>query len=155
MNFQISQILFKITKKRIFRPIINANLALDFILMLPCFKQALEKCTNCTMSTKNENVETTRAIVKVAFTVGEIVWAKIKGHNHWPARIISFPSQKMAEVTWYNDYRRTKLYRSQLFKFLVNFDEFAKKFDVTVGLSTAAREALMDYGQNTIFGKKM
>lgn len=54
----------------------------------------------------------------------------------------------MAEVIWFNDYRKTKLYRSQLFKFTPNIDEFAKKFKGTAGLETAAKEALYSYGQN-------
>lgn len=82
------------------------------------------------------------------FKLNEIVWARIKGSPHWPARIISFPSNKMALVRWFNDYRVTKLYRTQLFKFLNNFDQFAKKFPDTVGLETAAREALICYGND-------
>lgn len=89
----------------------------------------------------------TQAISTIEFKVGEIVWARIKGFPHWPAKKESFPSRKMAQVVWYNDFRRTKLYRTQLFKFLKNFDEFAKRFDDTIGLETAAREALMCYGQ--------
>lgn len=87
-------------------------------------------------------------IEKITFSIGEIVWAKIRGFKTWPAKIRSFPSNKMAEVIWFNDYRRTKLYRSQLFKFLKHFDENSKYFSNTVGLETAAKEALFCYGQN-------
>lgn len=54
----------------------------------------------------------------------------------------------MALVRWFNDYRVTKLYRTQLFKILNNFDQFAKKIPDTVGLETAAREALICYGND-------
>lgn len=53
----------------------------------------------------------------------------------------------MVLVTWLNDYRVTKLYRTQIFKFLTHFDEFSKRFDDTVGLKTAAREGLICFGQ--------
>lgn len=96
----------------------------------------------------NSPMKEQNKVAKVEFTIDEIVWAKIKGFNHWPAQIGSFPSNKMAEVIWFNDYRKTKLYRTQLFKFLPNFDEFAKKFNETVGLEAAAKEALYTYGQN-------
>lgn len=87
-------------------------------------------------------------VCKVQFKVGEIVWARIKGFPAWPAKVIAFPSNKMALVTWFNDYRKTKLYRTQMFKFLLHFDEFAKRFGDSVGLETAAREALISYGQD-------
>lgn len=35
-----------------------------------------------------------------------------------------------------------------MFKILLNYDEFAKKFPDSVGLETAAKEALICYGQN-------
>lgn len=82
------------------------------------------------------------------FKLNETIWAKIKGHPHWPAKIKSFPSHRMAGVVWYNDYRRTKVYKTQLFKFLTHFDQFAARFDDTVGLKAAAQEALICYGQN-------
>lgn len=80
------------------------------------------------------------------FKLNEIIWAKIRGHPAWPAKIVDFPSPKMALVVWYNDYRKTKVYRTQLFKFLINFDKFAGDFDKSIGLKTAAREALYCYG---------
>lgn len=86
-------------------------------------------------------------VAKIEFKVGEIVWAKIKGWPTWPAQIKCFPSAKMAEIVWCNDYRKTRLYRTQMFKFLPNFDKFAVKFDTTVGLETAAKEGLIRYGE--------
>lgn len=84
-------------------------------------------------------------IAQMDFKIGEIVWAKIKGHPHWPCVIKAF-NKKMVIVLWYNDYRQTKIYKTQLFKFLKNFDQFSKLFDQRVGLETAAKEALIAYG---------
>lgn len=95
-----------------------------------------------------DNVLTSGSDVQLAeieFKINEVVWAKIRGYAHWPARIKAF-SNKMVIVVWFNDYRTTKMYRSQLFKFLNNFDEFAKKFDSVVGLEKAAKEALIFFG---------
>lgn len=50
----------------------------------------------------------------------------------------------MVEVVWYNDFRVTKLYRSQIYKFGSNFTIFAEKFDTTVGLREAAEQAMHD-----------
>lgn len=85
-------------------------------------------------------------IAPIIFRVSEVVWAKIKGSVPWPARIKSFPSNRMVIVVWLNDYRTTKIYRTQIFKFLTNFDTYAKNFDKTVGLKKAAQEGLMLYG---------
>lgn len=108
--------------------------------------------TTATQIAPLESIELTSSntqMMKIDFKVGEVVWAKIRGHPHWPAKIKSFSSSKMAIVVWFNDYRVTKIYRTQLFKFLNNFDSFAKNFDNTIGLKTAAQEALMFYG-NTL-----
>lgn len=91
-------------------------------------------------------------IVKIEFRIGEVVWAKIKGFVAWPGRIKSFPSNKMVIVTWLNDYRATKIYRTQMYKFLVYFDTFSNRFHDTVGLETAAREGLILFGQNLYNG---
>lgn len=94
------------------------------------------------------SVDATKSVSKIDFKVKEIVWAKIKGSPHWPAEILAFTSAKMVLVKWFNDYRTTKIYRTQLYKFLTNFDEFAKRFDDTIGLRTAANEALICFGQS-------
>lgn len=92
-------------------------------------------------------------VAKHNFSVGEIVWAKIRGHSHWPAKVLSFISNGRAEVLWFNDYRSTKLYCSQLYKFMPNFEIFSMKFDVTVGLKAAAKEAMICYSKD--MGQKM
>lgn len=96
----------------------------------------------------NESVHSNLVVSKIDFTIGEIVWAKIRGSPHWPAKIKSFPKDRTATVVWFNDYRTTTIFRTQLSKFLVHFDEYSVKFDTTVGLKTAAMEALICLGQN-------
>lgn len=91
-------------------------------------------------------------VAKPIFNVGEIIWAKIKGHACWPAKIVMVTS-KRALVYWLNDYRTTNVYLTQLYKFLPHFDEFSKKFSHTVGLECAAKEALILYGQQ-LYSKK-
>lgn len=87
-------------------------------------------------------------IQNIEFREGEIVWAKIEGSAHWPAKIKCFTyDRKKVVVVWFNDYRTTKVYHTQLFKFLNNFDEFAKRFHDTAGLKCAAQEALISFGQ--------
>lgn len=92
------------------------------------------------------NEKSSTALSQIDYRIGEVVWAKIKRYPHWPAKIKGFPSTRTVEVVWFNDYRTTKVYKSQLFKFLIHFEEFAKKFDDTVGLKTAAQEGLIYYG---------
>lgn len=87
-------------------------------------------------------------VVKIEYRIGEVVWAKIKGSPAWPAKIKFFASSRMVVVTWFNDYRTTKIYKTQLFKFLTHFDAFAKNFDSSIGLKTAAQEALIYYGNS-------
>lgn len=103
-------------------------------------------CSPFFQVTQEQNVR--NVIARIDNKIDEVVWAKIKGHTHWPAKIKAFPSSKMAIVVWFNDYRTTKIYRTQLFKFLVHFDEFSKKFDQIIGLETAAQEALIYFGQS-------
>lgn len=83
-------------------------------------------------------------VAKIEFRLNEVIWCKIRGWPTWPCRIRAFV-KNMAIVVWFNDYRTTKVYRTQLQKFLINFDKHAKNFDSNIALKTAAREALMDY----------
>lgn len=64
----------------------------------------------------------------IDFNIGEVVWAEIKGYPHWPAKIKSFPTTCTAEVVWFNDYRTTEIFCSQIFKFLIHFGQFATRF---------------------------
>lgn len=83
------------------------------------------------------------------FVLNEIVWAKIRGSAPWPARIDRISLTKngiqVFEIVWYNDYRRSKIYKTQLNKFLENFEKFAPRFDDVIGLRTAAFEAMYEY----------
>lgn len=100
--------------------------------------------SNCTPSQELQPSCTT--VSTIEFRIGEVVWAKIKGFPAWPAKIKAVASSKMVIVVWFNDYRITKVYKTQLFKFLENFDTNAKNFDNSIGLKVAAQEALMYYG---------
>lgn len=85
-------------------------------------------------------------VAKIDFSINEVVWAKIRGYPAWPAKIKSFPNLKTAIVVWFNDYRTTKIYKTQLFKFLPFFDRNSVNFDKTIGLKKAAQEGLIYYG---------
>lgn len=101
---------------------------------------------------KNEPTKSTQIdsssnkIAVIEFKSGEIVWAKIRGWCHWPAKIEEVEGKQFV-VRWFNDYRKTKVFRTQLFKFHANFDEFSKKFPNIIGLETAAKEAVI-YAMN-------
>lgn len=84
-------------------------------------------------------------VARIDFKVNEVIWCKIRGYPSWPCKIKTFV-KNMVIVVWFNDYRITKVYRTQLQKFLVNFDTNAKNFDNNIVLKTAAREALLFYG---------
>lgn len=76
------------------------------------------------------------------FKVNEVVWGKIRGFVAWPAKIIEI-NNKQYSVHWFNDYRTSKLYKSQLLNFYQNFEKCAENFDKKIGLKTAAQEAMM------------
>lgn len=92
-----------------------------------------------------------RALIRPEFLMNEIIWAKIRGHSHWPAKINRITPAATGlityEVVWYNDYRRTKIHRTQAYKFLENFEKFATKYSSVIGLKTAAFEAMYEYKQ--------
>lgn len=87
-------------------------------------------------------------IAKVDFRVGDVVWAKISRYPHWPAKIerIYGVRNRMVELLWINDYRRTKVYKTQLQDFLKNFDSHREMFLKHVGLEAAAKEAMIYIG---------
>lgn len=101
-----------------------------------------EICKQVTKTSTENNV-----IAAVDFSLHEIVWGKIRGWPHWPARITSIEGRRY-EVQWFNDYRNSKLFRTQLFKFYKNYDEFSKLFDQKIGLETAAKEAVILLAHN-------
>lgn len=93
--------------------------------------------------TKNDITQT---VARIEYKINEVVFAKIKGYPHWPAKIKRFDSNKMVTVVWFNDYRTTKIYKTQLSKFLVNFERLASTFDQHIGLKKAAHEGLIYFG---------
>lgn len=46
------------------------------------------------------------------------------------------------KIFWFNDYRVSKVFKSTLFKFDSNFDEFLQPCHRNIGLKTAMKEAL-------------
>lgn len=104
-----------------------------------CEQTPIEAHTNCTKSEKNDS---NKNVVAHQFSKNEIVWAKIRGSVHWPAKITAI-GQRQFEVYWFNDYRRSKVFRTQIFKFYPNFEKFSVHFTTSVGLETAAKEALI------------
>lgn len=92
-------------------------------------------------------ISANNTVANIEFLRNEVVWGKIRGWPHWPARIVEFENKRI-EILWFNDYRRTKVFRTQLFKFYPNFNEFAQKFSSNIGLETAAKEALLYLSAN-------
>lgn len=83
-------------------------------------------------------------IAIIEYRLNEIVWCKLKGHPHWPGKIVGCEKQKF-EILWFNDYRKSKVFRSQLFKFNdQNFGEFSR--NSKIGLEKAIKEAII-YGK--------
>lgn len=56
------------------------------------------------------------AVAVPEFKLDEVIWSKLRGWPHWPARILSFEENKI-EIYWFNDYRTSKVFKSALFKF--------------------------------------
>lgn len=89
--------------------------------------------------------KSTKAIAQIEYSAGEIIWAKL---GHWPAwpakidRIYGVPNQ-MIEIVWFNDYRRSKLHRANVFKFFKYFDQFSSAANSTIGLECAVKEAVI------------
>lgn len=99
-----------------------------------------ESSKNLTVFNAESKPQTT--IAEFQFSIGDVVWGKIRGWAHWPAQIIAIENRHYV-VKWFNDYRTTKLFRSQIFTFYANFPLFAEKFDSVVGLKDAAHEAMV------------
>lgn len=104
---------------------------------------------NVTTSTEGKNMEksgavnlNTNTVATVEFSPGEIIWGKIRGWPHWPAKVKRLENKRYG-VVWLNDYRTTKLYKTQMFKFHSNCDKFSEKAHSSIGLETAVKEALI------------
>lgn len=79
------------------------------------------------------------------FSTNEIIWARIRGHPYWPAKVMRIYGVRlqMLEILWLNDYRRSKINKGQAKKFLKHFEEYAAAFSKHVGLETAAKEGMI------------
>lgn len=86
--------------------------------------------------------------MRMEFVPGDIVWAKIKGYPHWPAKVerVYGVKNQMVEVFWFNNYKRTRMNKGQLLNFLTNFDRFRPDFVNHIGLEPAAKEAILYLG---------
>lgn len=75
-------------------------------------------------SNENDSEVNKLKVAEIEFSCDEIVWGKLRGSPHWPCQIISNLGRTFL-VRWYNDNNRTsKLFRTQLFKFLPNFEKY-------------------------------
>lgn len=103
---------------------------------------------------KNVNMpnEKCNQIATLEFKEGDVIWAKNRGFPNWPARIESIYGEKrqLYRIYWFNDYRVSKVFKSQITNFCKNFDENSRLFDSHLGLETAAREALIYLGSKEI-----
>lgn len=100
-------------------------------------------------SAKRRKVEPNE-IAELEYSIGEVIWAKMKGFPCWPAKIESIKSGKKPsyDIVWFNDYRRSNVFKTQTYKFYPNFERFSPKFSTHIGLETAAKEALIHLGSN-------
>lgn len=89
-------------------------------------------------------------IAELEYSIGEVIWAKIRGFPCWPAKIESIKSGKKQsyDIVWFNDYRRSNVFKTQIYKFYPNFERFSPTFSTHIGLETAAKEALIHLGSN-------
>lgn len=92
-----------------------------------------------------ENTNQSKAVSTEFFRPGQVVWAKLRGFPCWPAKIerICGDKKQLIEIFWFNDYRRSKVFRSQIFDFHKHFAQYAVEFENHIGLDTAAKEALI------------
>lgn len=92
----------------------------------------------------NKKEQQSNQIVKMTFQIDDAVWVKIRGFPTWPAKVERFHYGRalMADVYWFNDYRRTKVFGSQLQSFISNFDTYKDTFQNHIGLETAVKEAM-------------
>lgn len=96
-----------------------------------------------------KNINQSKVVSTEFFRVGQVVWAKLRGFPCWPAKIerIGGEKKQFIEIFWFNDYRRSKVFRSQIFDFHTHFVQFAAEFENHIGLETAAKEALIYLSQ--------
>lgn len=95
-------------------------------------------------------------IAEIDFRIGDVIWAKLKGSPYWPAKVerIYGAKNQMMEVLWFNDCRRSKIFKTQGECFLKNFEKNSKFFKTHIGLETAAKEAVM-FATNTKYFDQM
>lgn len=109
--------------------------------------------TNEMIGTTNERNNT--QIARIQFREGDVIWAKIRGSPHWPAKIeeILHGRTQMYKIYWFNDYRRSKVYGTQIQKFFDHFNEHENTIAHHVGLEMAVKEAIIYIGVKSKFLK--
>lgn len=91
-----------------------------------------------------------KAISENNFSIGAIVWCKLKGYRHWPAKVLGFDQNKII-VRWFNDNRRqSTVFASQIQQFSRHC--FAYSQNVSISLATAIKEALIEYRNKMVYG---
>lgn len=110
----------------------------------PAKRLKLSSTPNSSVVQNTDSQSAINTVAVVEFTPDEVVWAKLKGHPHWPAKIVRHENKKY-EIFWFNDYRKSKVFRSQIFKFnQFNFEKFSKT--KKLGFEAALKEAIL-YGK--------
>lgn len=115
----------------------------------PVAERMSTSCTHSNITAANsigniDSQSTSNTVSVLEFELNEVIWAKIKGFTEWPAKIVGIEKNKY-EIFWFNDYRRSKVFRSQIKKFNnENFEKFSK--NKRLGLEAAIKEAIL-YGK--------
>lgn len=96
-----------------------------------------------TVAEVRNNEYSGKEVAAIDFSIGDIVWGKIKGFCHWPAKIVEFSKGKVT-LWWYKDYRYSSVFKSQIYKFSEHCSTFSKKAESSPALQAAIKEALID-----------
>lgn len=99
-----------------------------------------DNCFKTHEARSRKNAAKSNAVAVMQFTPNEVVWAKLRGHPHWPAKIVTIENNKF-EIVWFNDYRKSKVFRSQLYKFHDYLDEY--RHVRKIGFEKALKEAIL------------
>lgn len=90
------------------------------------------------------------AIALLDYSIGEIVWCKLKGWPHWPCKIldIEYKRSVIYLVYWFKDNHRTsKVFKSQLFKFKENFKTLSENGSENAQLEAAIKEGIIKFNE--------
>ncbi|XP_043253455.1 DNA (cytosine-5)-methyltransferase 3B-like [Colletes gigas] len=121
-------------------------------------KKVIEKAKE---SPQQNDVDTTRLPLKEQHP-GIITWAKIAGHNWWPAMIIDYRDCCMREpsfgcqwIMWYGDYKLSEIHHQSFMRFDRGFEKLrdyinnTKKHTYLIGVLLAAKDYCSRLGCET------